>query len=553
MVKSTMEGELNWKFERPGDRERWWVREQLYTIQPKAPLSADVFQDQWGEAVLCIGDDLKFPDSRGFSVKILNGYTYLSPIKITDEKQIEIRHEHFMQRIDELAQNIDDDLIRYHAEQDREKAYWDDVDLAAASHLELLAHWRRSLVMLDTFFKIHFLIAFPRHVLSGMLSHNAESLAGMTDPLDVAKLTQAHGRTRQSDLDIELWSLAADAISTGLDNLFVDTTNGDIAAALEESKEGQTWLARFSKFLDTFGARQVAPLDLIDPTLKEDPGSVLKTIRGYVEQGGKYDFEGIEAKNARERDALIEETLAKIGDAEEREKFLNLSRTARKFQAAMEDDNYYLLWAISQVRWVALEVGKRLAGAGVFGDVSDIHFLTKSELEKSLVDLGCGIYDMTPYGEAAATRRSEWDIQLKTEPPSYIGDLPEVLDDYILNHFWGIRGRAHLDSKDTKIEGFGASEGIVEGVARHVGGIEDFVKVEAGDIIICRSTSPSWTPLFSKISAVVTDQGGTLSHAAITAREYGIPAVLGTAHATRLIHNGARLRVDGTAGTVDVL
>ena len=160
---------------------------------------------------------------------------------------------------------------------------------------------------------------------------------------------------------------------------------------------------------------------------------------------------------------------------------------------------------------------------------------------------------MTQYGESADTRRGEWGILLETEPPGYIGDLPNVLDDYILNHFWGIRGRTQLDSKDTKIEGFGASQGIAEGVARHVGGIEDFARVEVGEIIVCHSTSPAWTPLFSKISAVVTDQGGTLSHAAITAREYGIPAVLGTAHATRLIHNGDRLRVNGTAGTVEVL
>ena len=553
MAKTAEGPELKWEFERPGDRERWWVREQLYTIQPKAPLSADVFQDQWGEAVLCIGDDLKFPDSRGFSVRILNGYTYLSPIRVTDEKEIEKRLEHFMARIGGLAETINEDLVRYHAEQDREKAYWDQVGLAEASHLELLAHWRRSLVMLDTFFKLHFLIAFPHHVLAGMLSHEAEDLAGMTDPQEVGKLTQAHGKPRQTDLDMALWLLAADAIAAGLDTLFADTADDGIPAALDGSKEGRAWLAKFNDFLETFGVRQVMPLDLIDPTMKEDPVSVLKTIRSFLAQGGKYDFEGIEAEKTRERDALIEETLARIEGAEAREKFSKLIAAKRKFQAAMEDDNYYLLWAISQVRLVALEAGRRLAQAGVFEAAEDIHFLTKNELETALVDLGAGIYDMTLYGGLAAKRRAEWKVQMKTEPPGYIGDLPDILDDYILNHFWGIRGRAQLDSKDTKIEGLGASQGIIEGVARHVGGLEDFAKVEAGEIVVCRSTSPSWTPLFSKISAVVTDQGGTLSHAAIVAREYGIPAVLGTARATRLIPDGARLRVDGTAGTVEIL
>jgi pyruvate,water dikinase len=139
------------------------------------------------------------------------------------------------------------------------------------------------------------------------------------------------------------------------------------------------------------------------------------------------------------------------------------------------------------------------------------------------------------------------------QPPSYIGDFPDEIEDVMVNHFWGIRGRRHLEQMEGEISGLGASAGRVEGIARHVRGPQDFAKIEPGEIMICGSTSPAWTPIFTKIAAVVTDQGGTLSHAAVVAREYGLPAVLGTLHGTKRIRDGSRIRVDGTAGKVEIL
>ena len=541
---------MKWEFERPGDRDRWWVREQLYTIQPKAPLSESVFRAQWGEAVLCIGDDLKFPDSRGFSVGFLNGYTYLSPIKVTDGDEIAARLSHFEARIRDLSDNLDRDLAEYHRKQDLEKAYWAAIDLSAASLMDLLEHWRHALLTQDLCFKLHFLIAFPRHVVAGMMAHQAEDLAGLTDPAMVAKLTQGLGPTRQLELDMALWSLAGEAITAGLDDLF---TGADILQALEGSGRAASWLGQFHQFLEKFGARQVMPLDLIDPTLIEDPASVLKTIASYIAKGGAYDFQGIERDRALERDRLVAETLAKVADATARDDLARLMVAARKFQAAMEDDNYYLLWAISQVRWVAMEIGRRLARGGVLEDAEDIHFLKKDELEAALVDHAIGLHDQSHIGPLVADRRALWQAQMAAQPPEYIGDFPDQLDDFILNNFWGILGRRHLDAEAVTVSGLGASRGIVEGIARHVGDLEDFASVAADDIIICRSTNPAWTPLFSKIAAVVTDQGGTLCHAAIVAREYGIPAVLGTVNGTRTIPDGARIRVDGTEGSVEIL
>ena len=96
----------------------------------------------------------------------------------------------------------------------------------------------------------------------------------------------------------------------------------------------------------------------------------------------------------------------------------------------------------------------------------------------------------------------------------------------------------------------GVSPGTVCGTARAVHSIDEFAAVEPGDILVCRTTDPAWTPLFGVAAAVVTETGGMLSHAAIVARELGIPAVLGIADALTRIRNGATLEVDGTLGTV---
>lgn len=105
---------------------------------------------------------------------------------------------------------------------------------------------------------------------------------------------------------------------------------------------------------------------------------------------------------------------------------------------------------------------------------------------------------------------------------------------------------------NTILTGVGASAGTVQGPARLIHGPDEFTRFQAGDVLICRTTDPAWTPLFGMASAVVTQTGGMLSHAAIVAREYGIPAVLGVRDALDLLTNGSPLTVDGARGTVTV-
>ena len=103
------------------------------------------------------------------------------------------------------------------------------------------------------------------------------------------------------------------------------------------------------------------------------------------------------------------------------------------------------------------------------------------------------------------------------------------------------------------MHGLGASPGVVEGVARSVASLDEFDQVQKGEILVCQMTNPAWVVLFTKIAGLVTDAGGVAAHPAVVAREFGIPAVVGTSIATERIKSGDRVRVNGTSGVVEVV
>jgi pyruvate,water dikinase len=144
--------------------------------------------------------------------------------------------------------------------------------------------------------------------------------------------------------------------------------------------------------------------------------------------------------------------------------------------------------------------------------------------------------------------------------PPALGPVPDIIDDPAIVMLWGIT-RESLDtwlaagkSGDThEIRGFAASSGVAEGTARVVRSVEEISRLQHGDILVCQITNPTWAPIFQKIAGAVSDIGGSMSHAAIVAREYGLPAVVGTGSATSRIKDGQRIRVDGGRGVVTIL
>jgi pyruvate,water dikinase len=207
-----------------------------------------------------------------------------------------------------------------------------------------------------------------------------------------------------------------------------------------------------------------------------------------------------------------------------------------------------------------------LSSHGFFSDAEDVFQLTHYELEMAIIDLmSAWSNGSVPRGpqywpQIVAERRAAIREWAKHETPPALGPVPDVIDDPAIVMLWGIT-RESLDAwlsagseTDSKeVRGFAASSGVVEGPARIVKSVEEISRLQKGDILVCQVTNPTWAPIFQKIVAAVSDIGGSMSHAAIVAREYGLPAVVGTGNATSRIKDGQRIRVDGGRGVVTIL
>jgi pyruvate,water dikinase len=215
-----------------------------------------------------------------------------------------------------------------------------------------------------------------------------------------------------------------------------------------------------------------------------------------------------------------------------------LLRWAQAVAPVREDALADVGLAWPQLRRMLGELGRRLVAAGTIDRADDVYWLRRAEI---LGDPDARLADVV------ARRKELWRGQRRVTPPQLLpkGSSWEA--------FQGVMPAASTEQSGDVLTGTGASAGQVTATARVLAGPADFARMRPGDVLVAGITTPAWTSLFAMASGVVTDIGGPLSHSSIVAREYGIPAVLGTAVATRRIPDGARVRVDGDAGTVTLL
>ena len=264
---------------------------------------------------------------------------------------------------------------------------------------------------------------------------------------------------------------------------------------------------------------------------------MIGTVRFYLDGGGT-DPRERQRRAALRRDEAEVRVAARL-DPVRRATFRRLLRWAQSLGPLREDAlaDVGLAWPL--LRRMLRELGARLVEAGVIEQPDDVFWLHRGEI---LAD------PPTPRGDAVAQRRAVWRGQRLVTPPQV---LPQ--GSWWDNAFARWLPAAAQEQTGAVLRGIGASAGQVTGTARVLAGPADFGRLQPGDVLVASITTPAWTTLFAMAGGVVTDVGGPLSHSSIVAREYGIPAVLGTNVATRRIPDGARVRVDGEAGTVTLL
>jgi phosphohistidine swiveling domain-containing protein len=199
---------------------------------------------------------------------------------------------------------------------------------------------------------------------------------------------------------------------------------------------------------------------------------------------------------------------------------------------------------------VLIAIGRRLTEAAVLDDPEDVVYLRYDELRQLMPDHAA--FDAK---DLVSERRDEREEAFEIRPRSWVGTATQEALDFPYNVNWGFPDKFHAgEPKMTgEISGLAASPGVVEGPARFVSSPEEFSEVRDGEILVCRMTNPAWVVLFTKVGGLVTEAGGITSHPAVVAREFGIPAVVGTTNAGERIRTGDRVRVNGSTGVVEIL
>lgn len=338
---------------------------------------------------------------------------------------------------------------------------------------------------------------------------------------------------------------------------------GAPAVAAEPEHLDPEFARRLRAWLAAYGHRVVGRYDFVVPTPAEQPARVVEQLLTLATAP---EEEAPEERVARRREAAV---------AAVRERLTGTARAA--FEAALRaaqraypvrDDNVVLTFngSFAVVRYALLEVGRRWQGR-VLAHRDEVFFLTAEEIRAGLRH-GPEVEGGT-LGVHAAARRRVWERQMAAPPPPVrfgpplrvppLDGLPReaaFMTRAIVAYLRGIQAlpedEAPGEPFTNAVRGIPAVAGCYRGVARVIRDEGEFDRLGAGEVLVCPMTSPAWSVLFERAGALVTDHGGVLSHPAVLAREYGIPAVVATRDGTRRIPDGAVVVVDGTAGIVTV-
>jgi phosphohistidine swiveling domain-containing protein len=543
------------------DGHMFWFRDDLHQPYPISPMGMTTIQKHhaWGYHVA--SEQTQLPPSKGAHVKLYKGRVYLGFALIADQEEVGRRAESFGQLVEHCTDHWVEYYGGYIAEVAANLASLSAVDGDRLTTSHLLDYLHKSEEINRRHWEIHFILMYPADTI--YLGFEAFCVAHGIEEKDFVNLLKGFN-TMSTETDEGLWSLAEIADREGLRGILTTTPAASLRDALESEPAGHEWLHRFDEWLERFGNRiSAAHLDVMNSTWKEDPAPVLDTINSYF---GRMDagWHLLEARAEvlRQRDQLIAAVEKRLSP-EDTVVFHRLLPGAQQVYAFQEDHGFYIdAGSTAVLHNTLMACGRRLERLGLLERADDVFFLTFSELVEILGDLArdekIGIYHhQTLVPSLVAERRVDWAAAAELDAPLTVGNVPVTMNDPIALKVFGIVDEV-LHPKGEKqvverLEGFAGAAGVIEGPARVILSFDEFPDLKTGEILVCPATGTAWTPLFLKIAGVVTDTGGMLTHAAIAAREYGIPAVVGTWNATNSIRDGDVIRVDGNKGVVEVL
>jgi rifampicin phosphotransferase len=536
-------------FPGPDEIEGFWAFDKMHAPRPITPLSQDLVMTTLSNGFTEAQAEYDCPimaTSRAF-----NNYFYMSFHPVPDEAVIADRMTRYH---DTLAAKVPGIGRRWNEEWKPEivarNSAEKDVDYSGMNDEQLLAKLREMTAWMQQMWYVHGHINFV--LISGAAfcdMYDAEM--GQADPTESYQVLQGH-HTRSVDASRGIWALSRHAKNTPEIKALFDTYEPkDLLGKLGESDAGRGFLAKLNEFLHEYGWRSDAVYDLSDVPWREDPSIPLGNIGMFMALSDDEDPEALYQRGVALREDLYAKARAKMAsDPAKLAKFDELYEAAQFSYPITEDHAFYIdQLGVVLLRRFTLAVGERLAAKGCFDARDDVYFLRETEVHDALANGG-------DFRSTVAARRAELDACGRVTPPGAIGippapppGPPDPFMDALVTRLLGVKPPPeHVDP--LIIDAVGGSPGVYRGVARVVKSLNEAGDLEDGEIMVCEMTLPPWVPMFSIAGAVVSDVGGVMSHCAIVAREFAIPAVVGSVDGTTRITTGQIITVDGTNGQV---
>ena len=524
------------------------------------------------------------PPALGVDLRFLNGYMYLSPVGVTDPEEIEARVPEFAERAGYYFANWDrlyaawmpkvraliDELeaINFSPLPDREDMAVITEGRGTGSALDLFTTYHRLVDLLLKLWHYHFEFLNLGYVAYLDFFGCCKQLFPSIPDQAIAKMVAGI----QVDLfqpDEEVKKLAQLAVELGLADRFSGSAPAaEVLDGLRGDPQGDKWLAAWEEakqpWFNFSAGSGFYHSDKVWLEYLDIPLGFLRTYIAKVQRGETLE-RPMEAVIA-ERDRIVE----RVHRADRQRRgpgHVPRQAGAGPHRVPVRGEPQLLRRALGPLGHLAEDARPRPSAgveAGFFADPDDVFLLSRHEVTEVLFDLyhgwAVGVPSRGPkyWPREMARRNGIMNALRQWSPPPALGVPPEVITEPFTVMLWGITSdsvRQWLGGAqaDGGLSGFAASPGVAEGPARVIMSADGIGDLRDGEVLVAPLTAPSWAPVFGKIAATVTDVGGIMSHAAIVCREYGLPAVTGTAFGTKTIKTGQRLRVDGNAGTVTII
>lgn len=567
------------------EKGMFWFYDGLHYPEPMYPFDM-IWDEAWFLALSQFNTRIfSVPPVYGVDHRIINGYIYISPVPVTDPKEIEERVGHFMERAGYYYQNWNEleakwvkklegviselENLKIDPLPDMEDKSVVMEGLGKSKGYDLLNSYDKLIDLGILCWQYHFeflnlgyaaYVTFLDFCQKAFPDIPLQRVTQMVSGIDVIMYRP----------DEELKKLARAAVDLGVADLVMgDGGFKGVKAKLEKDSAGKEWLAALEKarypwFWTSTGTGWYHH----DRSWNDDLDIPLASICIYIDkiQKGK-SIERPMSEVVAERDRITSEYQALLQTEEDKAGFEQLLGTARTVFPYVENHLFYVEHWFHSVFWNKMrEVAAILREHGFIADIEDVWYLKRAEIKDAIWDVvtawATGVKPRGPqvWPSIIEKRKDIMDKFRAWTPPAAVGTAPDVIQEPFTVVLWGVTNEslkawAEVDAAGdpdsiNELTGFAGSPGTVEGKARVCRTVAEIGQLQDGEILVSPTTSPSWAPAFQKIQACVTDVGGVMCHAAIVCREYGMPAVVGTGHATSIIKTGMSIKVDGATGKV---